>query len=843
MALERMEDTKATLSHEDYTVGWICALPVEAATAKAMLDRKHPRLPSPPNDNNSYTLGEIDGHNIVIACLPTGVHGTTSAAAAAAQMLMTFTGIRIGLMVGIGGGVPSEEVDIRLGDVVVSKPGGGFGGVIQYDYGKTTADGKVQRTGTLNMPPHVLLTAVANLESEHMMGESQIPQILEEMVARFPSMAGFTYPGQEHDRLFEAEGDSLVPRPNRSTSSPGIHYGLIASGNQVMKDARTRDRLARELGIICFEMEAAGLMNHFPCLVIRGVSDYCDSRKNDLWQRYAAAVAAAYAREVLSMMPVIQVERTLKARDALDALLRAEEEKRFHVPFSINDMPAVHHFVGRESDLLELWSSLQPSSSPDVRKVVILHGLGGIGKTQLAIQFARRYKNEFSAVFWLNGRNWETLVRSLASYLPRIPEFKEAHMPRDDEEVERNAKEVLNWLAIERNSRWLLIFDNVDHYSASDTAEAEEYDLKKSFPPADHGSMIVTTRFAQLTELGKSQPVQKLGQADAIQLLVNSAGLTGTPVDVDEDIKSLAQRLDGLPLATVIAGAFIRHTGVSLSHYLHHYEQSWHSIQSNSTPLRDYSNGNMLTTWMITFQEIQKRSEPAAKLLHLLAHFDNYDIWYELIRCGLEMRHHPDWFRQTVVDEIVFLTTIRILVDFSLIDLRRDKGSYSMHPVVQDWCRMGTGVENQDEFRTIALNSTGAAVPNSTERDYWLLQQRLLPHAKNSVLMLQSEWSVPQDEQTLQAINKLGLLYNDQGMLKEAEKLHQYALRGKEATLGLDHLSTMETVNQLGNVYADQGRLKEAETMYQRALAGRQKLLGADHTLTLQTMNNLGTVY
>src|SRR5467141_5086548 len=147
-----------TMRHHDYTVAWVCALPSEMAAAKSMLDEIHPNLPTSSNDQNTYILGTIDAHNVVIACLPSGVYGTTSAAIVANQMRFTFPAIRFGLMVGIGGGVPTKEADIRLGDVVVSKPTGEFGGVVQYDCGKTIEGGRFKRTSILNKPPQVLLT-------------------------------------------------------------------------------------------------------------------------------------------------------------------------------------------------------------------------------------------------------------------------------------------------------------------------------------------------------------------------------------------------------------------------------------------------------------------------------------------------------------------------------------------------------------------------------------------------------------------------------------------------------------------------------------------------------------
>ncbi|KAI9373504.1 nucleoside phosphorylase domain-containing protein [Aspergillus egyptiacus] len=202
-------------------VGWICALPLEMAAAKAMLDERHDGLPQPRRDVNNYVLGEIFGHNVVIAYLPS-----------------------------------------------------------------------------------------ADLESDHMMGINRIPEFLLEVQTRYPQMTDFLYPTAD-DYLFqpqyhhEQDGLScgscdltkLISRIPRSSQIPQIHYGLIASGNQVMKDAISRDRLAKKHGIICFEMEAAGIMNNTSCLVIRGICDYADSHKTKGWQHYAALTAAAYAKE------------------------------------------------------------------------------------------------------------------------------------------------------------------------------------------------------------------------------------------------------------------------------------------------------------------------------------------------------------------------------------------------------------------------------------------------------------------------------------------------------------------------------------------------------------------
>lgn len=311
----------------DYAVGWVCALPDEMAAAICMLDETHEDLEEQDiSDHNSYQLGRIHHHNIVIASLPAGHYGTTPAATVAKDMLRTFPSIRFGLMVGIGGAAPSLNHDIRLGDVVVSKPHGASGGVIQYDRGNLNPGGTFQRTGSLNSPPNSLLTALTRLQARHQIEHSKVSAFLHEASQIYPRFnEEFAFPGRSHDQLFQAtyehlssnankmcemcDFDAEILREPRRDNDPQIHYGNIASSNQVMKDGVIRDQLGAELEILCFEMEAAGLMLDFPCLVIRGICDYSDSHKNKRWQKYAAAVAAGFAKELLGSLSAKSVQK------------------------------------------------------------------------------------------------------------------------------------------------------------------------------------------------------------------------------------------------------------------------------------------------------------------------------------------------------------------------------------------------------------------------------------------------------------------------------------------------------------------------------------------------------
>jgi nucleoside phosphorylase len=244
------------------------------------------------------------------------------------DMLRTFKSIRFGLLVGIGGGVPSATNDIRLGDVVVSQPNETSGGVIQYDKGKAIQGGEFRRTGALNSPPMVLLAALARLQAEHEASPNKILQYLSEMMEKYPRMKReYAYQEASNDRLYQAAYDHPGPaatceecdraqeirRDPREDAEPRIHYGNIASGNQEMEHGATRERLRQVLEVLCFETEAAGLMSDFPCLVIRGICDYSDSHKNKKWQKYAAATAAGFAKELLCGISaeLIRRERTI----------------------------------------------------------------------------------------------------------------------------------------------------------------------------------------------------------------------------------------------------------------------------------------------------------------------------------------------------------------------------------------------------------------------------------------------------------------------------------------------------------------------------------------------------
>ncbi|KAH7014465.1 uncharacterized protein B0I36DRAFT_436433 [Microdochium trichocladiopsis] len=441
--------TTRSRTHGIYTVGWVCALPKEQTAATAMLDERHPDLPKPNSDPNSYTLGSISGHNIVIACLPKGKIGTSSAAKVSSHLISTFPAIRFGLMVGIGGGVPPK---VRLGDVAVSVPADQHPGVVQWDMGKAEQGGTFRRTGVLNNPPTLLLATLTKLETAHELEGSKIPQYLQELQERYPRLAAkYLRSDSMQDVLFkasynhevkqgrggankgedeeEAESDAEETCQNcdvaqilkRTPREMRVHYGLIASGNQVIKDAWFRDELVKGLGkVLCIEMEAAGLMDSFPCLVIRGICDYADSHKNKVWQEHAAAVAAAFAKELLSYVMVddVQGEKPIKAilsdQYAVSenvTSIREETSRNTRILHKRQDMEildwlSTHHYGPQQSDTLQRWhpktgqwflsSAIYQDWLRTGSRTLYCPGNPGAGKTVMASAAIRDIDHRFS---------------------------------------------------------------------------------------------------------------------------------------------------------------------------------------------------------------------------------------------------------------------------------------------------------------------------------------------------------------------------------------------------------------------------------------------------------------
>ncbi|KAJ5813768.1 uncharacterized protein N7503_000518 [Penicillium pulvis] len=858
-----MTEPKA-LACTDYSLAWICALPLELAAAQAMLEETHPSLTSTAITNITYTLGKIAGHNIVIACLPSGVYGTISATSVVSQIQSIFPNVRYGVMVGIGGGVPSETADIRLGDVVVSKPSGRLGGVVHYDLGKTVSGGHFEHTGMLNQPPTILLTAVSKIQARDMMRKDE--RILEEVSKVFrlhPDMeAKFSRPFKE-DCLFPSTYSHLesqnscvscdfkqkVEREVRVSKEPQIHYGLIASGNRVIKDGGERDKLAQDFGALCFEMEAAGIMNHLPCLVVRGICDYCDSHKNKEWQEFAALVAAIHTKDLLSMIAVATCQPD-----------ESQKRRAWTVPFDRNP-----RFLGRNDEIRQL--KQQILSKDHVRKAAI-SGLGGMGKTHIALELAYQVREDSTlSILWIPATSIEAVEQAFMSInellgLPSGPTI----------DVKSQVK---TYLSSQEVDPWLLIIDNADDadmWMSSHTVPA----LKNFLPQCHKGFILFTSRNQQLAiRLAGPNIIElsELSGATALDLLKELL----VHKDQIEDSKSatvLVQQLCGLPLALIQAAGFINENCVSLEAYLTLLcEQEDTMIDLLSEDFEDSyryteSKNPVAVTWMISFQQVKRLSDLAADILSFIACIDHRDIPLSLL---------PP--RQSKLEEH---KALGILKAYSFVTAQTNDEFISMHRLVhlatKNWLRNGCLLQEWtgkvgERFNTVFPSN------DPINRFRW---RAYLPHAQLWLQGKESQLDVDIKENLAQSVGKclsadgredeaetmflkvletrgerlaltderllatlacMASTYSMQGRLTEAEEVLLEVVAINKKVQGLDHCFTLTSMSDLALIYRDQGRLKESEELGLQVMETRKKILGIEHLDTLTSMGNITAIY
>ena len=319
--------TRPQCAAEDYTVAWLCALPEsEQAAAMLCLDEQHKPPVLKVDDENTYRFGSIEAsngesHNVIVACLPPEMASKVSAAIMVAPLSRSFPNLKIHLFVGIAGGVPRRQLDdetfvepdedIHLGDVVVGWPKNQLHPpVVQYDNGRQEED-EFEIISQLQRPDRRLVSALGGLLMEYRIGTLRFE---EHVVNIGKKSSAFRRPSGETDQLYMpdyrhenkdrdcslCDKSQLVPRPARKDNKFIFHRGTIASGDTVMKKAKVRDAISKKcFDALCFEKEAAGIADQTRCLVIRGIADYADSHKNSQWHDYAAAKAAAFAKEFL----------------------------------------------------------------------------------------------------------------------------------------------------------------------------------------------------------------------------------------------------------------------------------------------------------------------------------------------------------------------------------------------------------------------------------------------------------------------------------------------------------------------------------------------------------------
>lgn len=410
--------------------------------------------------------------------------------------------------------------------------------------------------------------------------------------------------------------EKLYERQPRKTRTPQIHYGLIASGDQVIKDSGTRDRLAQQYGILCFEMEAAGLMDELPTLVIRGICDYCDSHKQKQWQGYAALTAAAYAKLLLLAIPVSRPDANL---------MNNKKTRHWIVPLARNPK-----FVGRQDELRKLEELITMQDGP--RKIAIT-GLGGVGKTQVALELAHRIRDRDKecSVFWIPCTS-HAIIEQMFVQIAQILGLRVVN-PADVK------KQVNSYLSSKRTGKWLLILDNADNTEMWSTGSRTAAPLKDFLPGSEQSRILFTSRNRKLAmRLAPFNiiPIPDVDEETAANILEKTLGHKDLLRDPTAS-STLLKQLSFLPLAIAQASAYILENGINLSTYLALLqEQEQDAVELLSEDFKDpgrYKDiqNPVITTWLISFKQIQQQDQLAADYLSFIAYIDPQNITQSLL--------------------------------------------------------------------------------------------------------------------------------------------------------------------------------------------------------------------
>ncbi|KAF5621046.1 kinesin light chain [Fusarium tjaetaba] len=685
-----------------FEIAIICALTLEADAIEALFDHHWeddgPPFDKDPGDPNAYSTGVIGRFNVVLAYMP-GT-GKVNAATVAANCGKSFPSIKLALVVGICGVVPFSPTkdEIILGDVIISN------GVIQYDFGRQFPERLVRKDTLLDVPgrPNLeiqgILTKLQGLRHRRQLS-AKIESFLD-ILRQDPELHA-EYPGANEDKLFEAtyrhvddqkpceqagcKGD-LVERDRLSTSDvppkPVVHFGLMASADTVMKSGEDRDRIASTEDVIAFEMEGAGVWNSFPCIIIKGGCDYSDSHKSKVWQRYAAATAAACAKAFLGFwtpsvtQDVVRLTANLKRRCSLADQEYIEQRKRLaeepttesrchYLPLQRNK-----NFTGREGTIAELQKLL--FTDPDGQRVG-LGGLGGVGKTQIALQLAHLVKKEEKAdcsysVIWMPAL-------SMASFEQACTEMiTEFGIQRANEEGSK--KTFKRFLSSKKAGKWFLIVDNADSIETLyGTADAPG-GIDEFIPDCEHGYILYTTRSREVAVSVAQNNVVKLSEMDDedAKALLESSLIEKGQMEDTVLIDKLLQKLAYLPLAITQASAYMKVNEISVNEYLHLLQNTDQDmVELLSCGFRDRthydpSQGAVATTWIVSFKQIRALHEDAAKILSVTAY--------------LEPKAIPRALLPPLGSDQKMARAIGTLCGYSFLSKREDGETFDIHSLV-----------------------------------------------------------------------------------------------------------------------------------------------------------------
>ncbi|CAI7622461.1 unnamed protein product [Penicillium glandicola] len=557
-------------SRDAFELAVICALAHEADAVLALFDRdwdeEGTHYGRADSDTNVYSHGLLGSHNVVLIHMPR--IGKVPAAMVASSCRASYPNLQVALIVGICGSVPfgPRGEEIILGDIIISNS------ILESDFGRQFTDrfepkGKPMETlWRASAEIRALYAKLESLRSRRSLSAKLTGHIT--TLQNEPEL-GAKYPGIAYDILFEGKflhtnndescektgcDGSLVLRNRLQQAGefprPAIYCGRMASSDTVMRSAQTRDLLAEKYGVIAFEMESAGVWDSIPCFVIKGVCDYADSHKNKRWQHYAAATAAACAKAIVQSWPPLSGPSSQSAAPGL---------KVTTLPFGRNSS-----FVCRDAVLKRMKDGFSFHGSKPQSGTIscVIHGMGGVGKTQTALEFAYNFARPQDSIFWLQG---ETLT-GLAETFSRIA--KVLNLASDSEIQDQTQLITLAQQWLSRNTDWLLIFDNVVSFQS----------IRPYWPTFMHGSVIVTTQnqnlkhsstfSIHLTPLSDNEGGKLL-----LQYLKSEDGERTSFFNEVDNASIISKELEGLPIAIAHVAGYIGQTGRSLSYFLEKFRE------------------------------------------------------------------------------------------------------------------------------------------------------------------------------------------------------------------------------------------------------------------------------
>lgn len=541
------------------------------------------------------------------------------------------------------------------------------------------------------------------------------------------------------------------------------------------------------------------------------------------------AVPGPYYRERLCLLFQVSGEELFGAPEtpqAETALQPATEESRpiWNVPYLRNQ-----YFTGRE-DLLERLREIL-TSRRNVGAFIALSGLGGIGKTQLSVEYAYRYADDYEAVLWVRADTLQLLhsdFLALADLLD-LPEKQEI-------DQERVVNAVMNWLRTHKH--WLLILDNVD--------DLEQ--VMAFLPRRGEGQTLLTMRAYATGSTIKGIEIDTLGLEEGASLILRRAKLLGeeesfeqVPETIRKDAEQIADLLGGLPLALDQVGAYIEENQCSLADYLALYQKRAIDLLKRRGRVYPLSYPHAVaTTWSMSFVRIEQLHPGAADLLRLCAFLHPNSIPEAMLLAG-KVDLGP-LLRPLIADPLAWNEAIGVLRRYALVRRTAETRALSIHRLVQVVLKEAMDPEVYRQWAERAIQVVNAAFPGPEEGPAaWPICQQYLAHALICAQLIQQENILTQEAASLLYLT--GCYLHNRGLQDEAEPLERQALAIREQVLGPEHPETASSLNDLAILYHHHGQYEQAERLYQRALAIREQVLGPEHPETAESLNNLATLY